>query len=113
MAETHRIELPGMPSALAGYLKAARSRARGLKAGATIPRIEAAVTDVLPQAAKVARYRELCGFEQSKFLPASYPHVLAAPLHLALLTHPAFPFRLIGAVHVRNEVTQHRGIRQD
>ena len=32
----------------------------------------------------------------------TYPHMLAFPLHMAIMTDPAFPFPAIGMVHVEN-----------
>ena len=37
-------------------------------------------------------------------LPIAYPHVLAMPLHLAMLGAEAFPVRLFGLVHVQNRI---------
>lgn len=54
--------------------------------------------------AHVARYREVCGFGTGAGVPATYPHVLAFPLHLELLTDPRFPFTAIGTVHVANRI---------
>ncbi|UCJ17148.1 acyl dehydratase [Pseudomonas sp. MM211] len=57
----------------------------------------------------LARYRELCGFTDDARLPATYPHVLAFPLQMKLLTEPDFPFPLLGLVHLENRI---RVIRQ-
>ena len=38
----------------------------------------------------------------------TYPHVLAFPLHLAIMTDASFPFPAIGTVHLENSLTQHR-----
>jgi acyl dehydratase len=43
-------------------------------------------------------------------LPATYPHILAFPLHLALMTDGRFPFPAIGLVHISNEIKQRRPI---
>jgi hypothetical protein len=37
--------------------------------------------------------------------------MLAFPLQMALMTEPAFPFPLLGMVHVANRITQHRALR--
>jgi hypothetical protein len=50
-------------------------------------------------------WRRLCGFGAADPLPLTWPQVLAAPLHLALLSQPAFPLPLLGIVHVRNRIT--------
>jgi acyl dehydratase len=60
--------------------------------------------------AHLGRYREVCGFSPGSKVPGSYPHVLAFPLHLAVLTSPRFPFPAIGMVHLTNQITQHRPI---
>jgi acyl dehydratase len=38
---------------------------------------------------------------------------MTMPLHMAMLTSDAFPVRLLGLVHVRNEITSRRPIAQD
>jgi acyl dehydratase len=55
----------------------------------------------------------VCGFEPSQTLPPTYPHILAFPLHLALMTDSSFPFPAIGLVHISNEITQRRPVRAD
>ncbi|MFO2463381.1 MaoC/PaaZ C-terminal domain-containing protein [Pseudomonas sp. 15FMM2] len=52
----------------------------------------------------VAAYREVCGFIDSPMLPATYPHILAFGLQLQLLTAKAFPFPLLGLVHLSNRI---------
>ncbi len=64
--------------------------------------------DVDPEA--LARYARVCGFRLAETLPATYPHVLAFPLHMALLTDGDFPFPAVGLVHIENRIVQHRPI---
>ncbi len=59
---------------------------------------------------RVARYEGVCGFTARGHVPATYVHVLAFPLHLALMADGSFPFPAIGLVHVANEIVQHRPI---
>ncbi len=59
---------------------------------------------------RLATYDRLCGFDVSDVLPATYPHMLAFPLHLALLTSGSFPVAAIGLVHIANRIVQHRPI---
>jgi acyl dehydratase len=70
---------------------------------------------VLPDAeverSRLAAYDRVCGFGLRDTLPATYPHMLAFPLHLALMTDPSFPFPAIGLVHIFNRITQHRPLR--
>jgi acyl dehydratase len=53
----------------------------------------------------------VCGFRLADALPATYPHVLAFPLAIELMSAPAFPFPVIGLVHIGNRITQARPIR--
>lgn len=52
----------------------------------------------------LARYRQVCGIAASAYLPAAYPHILAFPLQMQLLTDARFPLPLLGLVHVANRV---------
>ena len=58
-------------------------------------------------------YREVCGFPRIDALPATYPHMSAFALHMALMTDTAFPFVPMGLVHLRNSITQLRPIAAD
>ncbi|HET6296885.1 MAG TPA: MaoC/PaaZ C-terminal domain-containing protein [Kribbella sp.] len=64
----------------------------------------------LPQAAidhdHLTAYREVTGFSPGPALPVTYPHVLAFPLHLDLMSDPSFPHRPMGIVHLSNTITQ-------
>ena len=55
-------------------------------------------------------YQKVCGFRVSDVLPPTYLHVLAFPVSVALMTERAFPFPLIGLVHVANSITVHRPV---
>jgi acyl dehydratase len=46
-------------------------------------------------------------------LPPTYLHVLAFPVTVALMTERAFPFPLVGMVHVANSITVARPVRSD
>jgi acyl dehydratase len=52
----------------------------------------------------------VCGFTLGNELPSTFIHVLAFPLHLALMTDGSFPFGAVGLVHIRNRITQHRPV---
>jgi acyl dehydratase len=78
--------------------------------GGAIPALELELRDVAVDTGRLAAYAKVCGFTLRDALPATYPHVLAFPLHLRLMTDPSFPFPAIGLVHVANRITQHRPI---
>lgn len=75
-----------------------------------MPPIEARVAGVVAGARRLSRYRRLLGFPAGDDLPVTFPHVLAAPLHLHMLASTAFPLRLYGLVHVANTITQRRAL---
>lgn len=53
---------------------------------------------------QLAAYRTVCGFTDNGLLPVTYPHVLAFPLQMQLLTASDFPFPLLGLVHLSNHI---------
>jgi acyl dehydratase len=55
-------------------------------------------------------YQKVCGFRVTDELPATYLHLLAFPVSVALMTESAFPFPLIGMVHVANSITVTRAV---
>jgi hypothetical protein len=58
----------------------------------------------------LAAYNRVCGFGLRDELPATYPHVLAFPLQMRLMTSSGFPFPLPGLVHIGNRITVSRPI---
>jgi acyl dehydratase len=58
----------------------------------------------------VSAYAEVCGFPVKDTAPLTFPHVLAFPLHMAVMSSPTFPLPAIGTIHIANSITQHRPI---
>ncbi|MFD0036159.1 MaoC family dehydratase [Streptomyces anulatus] len=56
----------------------------------------------------LAAYRRICGFTEPGPLPLTYPHVLAFPLTMRLMTGRTFPLPVLGLVHTWIEITPHR-----
>jgi acyl dehydratase len=81
--------------------------------GQGVPRLEGSVEVVTATRGHLARYRDLCGFADDGRVPITYPHVLAMPLQFAILTHPRFPVRLMGLVHLANDILQSRPLPAD
>jgi hypothetical protein len=79
--------------------------------GSEIPDLELVLTEVSVDPGRLADYDRVCGFTLRDELPATYVHVLAFPLHLALLTDGRFPFPAVGLVHIHNRIIQHRAVR--
>ncbi|EHR63902.1 MaoC/PaaZ C-terminal domain-containing protein [Saccharomonospora cyanea] len=105
-------ELTSSPSLATLYPKAALGGLRKTT-GDTLPDTEYVRGGVIVDPAHLAAYDHVCGFRLTDELPATYPHVLAFPLQMALMTEPDFPFPLLGMVHVANRITQHRPVRLD
>jgi acyl dehydratase len=55
-------------------------------------------------ARRLKQYREVCGLADTGFLPPLYLHAMAMPLHMAIMSHPRFPLRLLGLVHLSNSM---------
>ena len=58
--------------------------------------------------AAIERYARVCGFIPEHGVPLTFPHLLAFPLHLLMLTDPAFPWPALGLVHLANHVRLRR-----
>jgi acyl dehydratase len=78
--------------------------------GGEIPDLDLRLEGVLADPAAVAAYAKVCGFPLRDTLPATYPHMLAFPLHMAVMADGGFPFGAVGLVHVENRIEQRRPI---
>jgi acyl dehydratase len=112
--------LKSPPSLLPLYARAAAPLIPGASllpfvpgGGGRIPEIELQLPDVAADAEKVAAYAKVCGFSLGAHLPATYPHVLAFPLHMAVMADGRFPFGAVGLVHIENRIVQRRPIAID
>jgi len=103
-----------LPSAFRYFPRAVFGRRHALVPdGFTVPRLEGRVERVRASRRRLARYRGICGFSDDGCLPVTYPHVLAMPLQFAILTHPRFAVRIMGLIHVANEIRQARPLPAD
>ena len=81
----------------------------GIKhAKGSVPDIVLERKGVVTDVKHLEAYNEVCGFPRGDHLPATYPHMAAFGLHMALMTDTAFPFAPMGLVHLRNTIRQHR-----
>jgi acyl dehydratase len=111
-------ELSGSPNMLSLY---ARAGIGGLplasrlpligSRGDDVPDLELLLRELEIDREHVAAYCRVCGFRLRDELPPTYPHVLAFPLHMALMTDSSFPFPAMGLVHIENRIKQRRPIR--
>lgn len=101
-------ELTSPPSLLPLYAKAAATGP--LHRGDSLPESSYRLVDQSIDPAHLTAYQKVCGFAVSGELPPTYLHVLAFPLSVALMTEQAFPFPLVGMVHVANSITVARPV---
>jgi MaoC like domain len=80
--------------------------------GRDVPDLRLRLREVAVDSHRLSSYNRVCGFDERDTIPATYPHILAFPLQLSLMTDSSFPFPAIGLVHIYNRITQHRGIRR-
>jgi acyl dehydratase len=109
--------LESSPSILPLYARAAAPMIPGASllpfvpgGGGEIPDLELDLAGVRAKPEEVAAYARVCGFALRDHLPPTYPHVLAFPLHMAVMADGSFPFGAVGLVHVENRIEQHRRI---
>jgi hypothetical protein len=113
--------LDSSPSILPLYARAALPMIPGASllpfvpgGGGEIPAgLDLELTGVKAEAADVAAYARVCGFSLRDTLPPTYPHMLAFPLHMAVMSDGSFPFGAVGLVHVENSIVQKRPIGID
>jgi len=100
------------PSIACAYGKALFTRRPALvPEGRSIPLIEAELDPQSLTRAQFDRFAAVAGGAPGHACPLTFPHVLAMPLHLAILTSPAFPVRVLGLVHIENEIMQTRWLQ--
>jgi len=110
MRQEIRLDYSARPSALAFMARAVRP-SPGLKRGG-VPAITACWRH-RPDAAELARFHALSGLEEGETLPLLYPHTIGFPLHMSILTQPAFPLPIWRMLQVRNCIVQHAPLRRD
>ena len=114
MQAKHSLEFARAPAIWSMYPKIMVSRKPSLvPEGGEVPRIEARLAKVSIDRKHLANYSEVCGAAAGATLPIAYPHVLAMPLHLAMLGAEAFPVKLFGLVHVQNRIAMREPISAD
>ncbi|MEE1651953.1 MaoC/PaaZ C-terminal domain-containing protein [Brachybacterium sp. J144] len=112
-ADGERIrDLADVPSFPAIY--AAALDPRGARRGGgepRLPEIAYRVRAVRIDGERARDFDHLMGGAATDLVHPGVLHVLAFPVSLALMARRDFPFRLLGLVHLRNQVLQHRPVR--
>ena len=110
--------LSGQPSGLTTLLRAALPAVPGVNrlpgvrksSPADFAGLTYARTGVAATRAEVEAYAAVCRFPRKDTVPLPYPHLLAFPLHMAVMSDATFPYQPIGMVHLENTITAHRAI---
>lgn len=96
--------IPSFGLATVSSLKPSRDKKARVPAG------QVQVRGVQQDIKRLADYSRVCGFTLRDSVPATWIHVLAFPLHVHILGSSDATVRLMGAVHVSNSMTMHRGV---
>ncbi len=101
-------QLSAPPNLSRLYARAALSTVRPGGGGQRLPDTELVLGDASFDRDHLAAYDRVCGFRLRDAVPATYPHVVAFPMAVQLMSAPSFPFPMVGLVHIRNRIVQHR-----
>ena len=80
------VELGEVPALGPLYRAAVLSAVRRGRIGDTLPDVELVLSNVTVDRTQLCAYDRVCGFRLTDELPATYPHVLAFPLSMSLMT---------------------------
>ena len=102
------LRFPTLPSGLASYPRVVLTRRPELPEVAAPTEFEVRVDRVRIDGSRVAAYAAACGFDAARArqgeVPVTYPHVLAMPLHLRIMSNERFALRPMGLIHLSNTI---------
>lgn len=75
-----------------------------------LPQVEYVVDSFQVDQKHLKAYNQVCGFKNNGYIPAIYLAVLSQSLQMHMMTQEAFPFAILGLVHIRNQVKQNRKV---
>ncbi|HEX7374556.1 MAG TPA: MaoC/PaaZ C-terminal domain-containing protein [Steroidobacteraceae bacterium] len=104
MTRSIHLRFGKLPSGLACYPRLVLTHRPPITEVKDPPEFHAHVERVVLSAADMRRYARSCGFVATDGVPATYPHILATPLHLKIFATEAFPLRPMGLIHVSNHI---------
>jgi len=111
---TVHLRLARSPSTLATYPRVMFTRRPDLLSVTAPTEFEVRLDKVQIDASNVASYASVCAFDaadvRNGYVPITYPHVLAMPLHLRIMGLSSFPLRPMGLIHLSNTIAQPRAL---
>jgi hypothetical protein len=97
------IEVAGPAGTGPIYRRAALGLLRRRGRAATLPATAYCWRGAAAEPRQLAAYTTVCGFHDlCGVLPPTYPHVMAFPLAMQLMTQDSFPFPVVGLIHAAN-----------
>lgn len=110
MAE-HNMILDRIPSKMIGYLNSVILPRRAFRQGDALPQINVTRRRFKIDKNHLSKFRQMCGWEPSEYLPFVYPLSLSFHYHLGIFAHRDFPCSLRMLLGLRNHVVQRRRIQ--
>ncbi|TXD98139.1 acyl dehydratase [Psychrobacter frigidicola] len=111
MSDKHYDALPKAHTTYANIIKSLLPIGDNSKAGKdTLPQATYHVDNLHIDQGNLNDYRKICGFADNGKIPITYFAVLSQVLQMNMMVKEAFPFAMLGLVHVNNSVTQYRPI---
>ncbi|WP_330473355.1 MaoC family dehydratase [Terrabacter sp. C0L_2] len=107
---TKEITLDGAPDLRRIYATAALRRGN---ASDTLPDVRYSRAGIRLEVDDVVAYARVCRFPVTGTLPPTYPHLVAFPLQMSVMSGDRFPLPLLGAVHVENRIEVLRPVDVD
>ena len=111
---TVHLKLSKLPSGLSSYPRVLLTRRPDILALDEPTEFDVRLDKLLIEPRAVAKYAAVCAFDASDvrngYVPITYPHVLAMPLHLRIMGLSSFPLRPMGLIHVSNTIEQPRAL---
>ncbi|MBW8730485.1 MAG: hypothetical protein JF622_05730, partial [Terrabacter sp.] len=107
---TKEITLDAAPDLRRIYATAALRRGN---ASDSLPDVRWSRAGIRVDVDELVAYARVCRFPVSGTLPPTYPHLVAFPLHMAVMSGDRFPLPLLGAVHVENRIEALRPVQLD
>src|SRR5699024_10706506 len=102
--------VPSFPAVYAAALTPRRGRATSRR-DPVLPEAPYRVRPARTEAERAASYAHPTACPATELAHHGALHVLTFPVSLALMARGDFPFPLLGLVHLRNQVLQHRPVR--
>jgi len=107
---TKEISLEAAPDLRRLYATAGLRRGN---ASDTLPDVRWSRAGIRVDVEDLVAYSRVCRFPVTGTLPPSYPHLVAFPLQMVVMSGDRFPLPLLGAVHVENRIESLRPVQLD